>query len=268
MTKKKIRKKDLRKQRWVAGVALFLALGMVVSLLSVYFNYLGRRGEGATPPQVVEPAPEDYIAHFRSEIERLETFLETNQATPDILHELARNYHFLILFQQDLPDAAVDMQQYQVRLIEIYQSLVVLDPTDPQARLGLLNLYVEQQADEALIASEIAALQALMRAEPNPLQHLSLIGLLAALEEEDSLQEEVVWLKAYLEEKVIGGTANNAERLYYAVLLGEYFDSPILAEEQLNLVLAQEIEGSEVYQQARSYLNHLASARGEGAATP
>jgi len=253
---KKVRAKDLKKQRWAGIIAAILAIAMILSVAVGYFGQaIG--GEGTIlPEQQADPEPEDYLAHYQGEVERLEEHLEEHEATEIILRELAENYRYLTLVQQMYFDDQEAVQEYQEELLSIYQSLVEMEPADPMYRLELINLYVERQKEQH-IDEEISALQDLLREDPDPMVHISLIGLLDSLQKEDRHREEVEWLHQYLEDRIAQGIADNEERFYNAVLLGEYLNDPGRAESVLEDIMEEESEESRIYQEALNYLNHL-----------
>ncbi len=140
MAKKTERPKDLKKQRWAAIVAAILAFGMIASVVGGYLGHaLG--GEGVDlAQQQAELEPEDYIAHYEREIERLEKHLEEHEPSPAVLQELAENYRYLSLFHQlyfDDPETVVELQN---NLVSIYTDLVEMEPGNLNHRLELISL--------------------------------------------------------------------------------------------------------------------------------
>ncbi|MDZ4132763.1 MAG: hypothetical protein U1E11_06460, partial [Dethiobacteria bacterium] len=88
MARNKVRAKDITKQRWACIVAAILALGMLISLVGVYIGQSVGGSRASLPEQQVEPQPEDYLAHYENEVERLETYLDEHEASEAILLEL------------------------------------------------------------------------------------------------------------------------------------------------------------------------------------
>ncbi len=259
MVKKTERPKDLKKKRWAAVVAAVLAFGMLASVVGGYLGHaLG--GNGAVMPgQQADPEPEDYLAFYESEVERLEEHLEEHDPSPAVLQELAENYRYLSLIQQMYFNDLEAVEEYQERLLFIYETLTDLEPDNPMYRLELIGFYKELGQDEELISKEIAVLQELLRENPDPMIHLSFITLLDTEDRADLQREEIEWLFGYLENKVIEGTADNQERLYYTFMLGEYLDDQVTAEAMLEDILEDEPEDSWIYREARNYLNYLQS---------
>ena len=259
MAQRKIRAKDLKKQRWAGIVAAILAFGMLISLAGVYIGQAVRDRGAVVPEQQGEPEPEDYLAYYQGEVDRLESYLEEHQAGEAVILELIENYRYLSFVQQVFFDNQEILGEYNARQVSLINTLIELEPEKPQYRLELINLYLEKGNAQALIDAEVAFLIELLREKPDPLFHLSLIGLLASTGAEELVREEVEWLYLYLEERAAKGLADNEELLYFAVLIGEYKDDVFAAEEILITVLEQEDEGSIVYQDTLDYLNYLKS---------
>ncbi len=257
MAKKTERPKDLKKQRWAAIVAAILAFGMIASVVGGYLGHaLGGEGAGL-PQQQAEPEPEDYLAHYEGEVKRLEEHLKEHEPSPAVLQELAENYRYLSLIHQLYFDDPEAVAEYQNRLISLYDDLVDLEPDNLNYRLELISLYQEQQKDEALIMQEVAILKKLLRDDPNPSVHFSLIAVLEAGEMEELHQQEVEWLFDYLQPKIDQETADSEEQLYYAIMLGEYQDEPETSISLLEGIMEAESEDTWVYREAQNYLNYL-----------
>ncbi len=258
MAKKTERPRDLKRQRWAAVVAAVLAFGMLASVVGGYLGHaLG--GDGAVMNQQADPEPEDYLAHYKGEVERLEEHIDEHDPSPAVLQELAENYRYLSLIKQMYFDDMEVVEEYEERLLSIYQTLVEIEPDNPQFRLELVNHYKEQGIEEAEITEEISDLQDMLREDPDPMVHLSLITLLDTEDREELYQEEVEWLFGYLESKVVEGTADNEEHLYYTFLLGEYLGDQATAKSVLEEILEDEPEDSWIYAEAHNYLNYLQS---------
>lgn len=257
MARKKVKTKDLKKQRWAAIVAGILAFGMLASVVGVYLSQAaGGRGP-LLPDQPADPQPEDYLSYYESEVERLEEYLEEQDPSPAVLLELAENYRYLTFIQQAFFNNEEAISGYRDRMVFIYRTLVELEPDDPGYRLEYLRVLLEEDGYDRQVAEEIAVLREMLAEEPDPLVHLSLIGLLQNAGKEDMYQEELEELRGYLEEKLTAGTADNEERFYYAVLLGEYLDDPAAAGEILDHVLEEENPDSWIYREAENYRSYL-----------
>ena len=250
------RPKDLKKQRWAAIVAAILAFGMLASVVGGYLGLTYGGGAGLGQEQA-DPQPEDYLAYYEGEVERLEEYLDQHDPSPPVLVELAENYRYLSFIQQMYFNDQEAVEEYQGRVLSIYETLTDLEPDNPRFRLELINIYQEQQKDESMISEEIAITQQLLRDNPDPVAHLSLIAFLDADGREDLKQEEVDWLYGHLGSRVAGGEADNEENLYYAFLLGEYMDEPAAAKPLLEEILTEESEDSWLYREAENYLSYL-----------
>ncbi len=257
LARKKTRPRDLKNQRWAGIVAAILALGMVVSLVGAYIGQAV--GGGVTPltEQQAEPEPEDYLDYYESEVERLEEQIQEGEVSEALLLELAENYRYLTIVQQVFFNDQEAIEDYEEKLVSVFSSLVELDPLNPTYRLELINLYIEQGGKEALIGAEIEAAQELLREDPDPGLHLSLVQLLRVSGKVELMEEEAEWLEEYLEAKVDSGMPDNEERFYYAVLLGEYRGETAAARDILEEILEQESEESSIYQNALAYLEYF-----------
>lgn len=259
MVKKTERPRDLKRQRWAAIVAAILAFGMVASVVGGYLGHaLG--GDGAVMnQQQADPEPEDYLAHYEGEVERLEEHIDEHDPSPSVLRELAENYRYLSLVQQMYFNDMEAVEEYQERLLSIYDTLVELEPDNPRFRLDLINMYEEKGKEEAEIVEEINVVREQLRETPDPMAHFSLITMLDTEDREELFQEEVEWLTGYLESRVVEGTADNEERLYYTYLLGEYLNDQAAAKSMIEEILEDEPEDSWIYREAQNYLNYLQS---------
>jgi hypothetical protein len=257
LARNKVRAKDIKKQRWAGIVAAILALGMLVSLVGVYIGQSIGGSRASLPEQQAEPQPEDYLAHYENEVERLEAYVDEYEASEAILLELVENYRYLTYIQQIFFDDQDSLAGYQKRLVALYDSLIEIAPGKAQYRLDLLNLYIEQGADKDLIFEQIAPLQEMLREAPDPMAHLTMISLLSSTGEVEPAQEEAQWLLAYFEDREASGLADNEERFYFAVLLGEYLDDRAQALTILDEIITVEDEESAIYLQAFNYLNYI-----------
>ncbi len=257
MAAKKMRARDIKKQRWASIVAAILALGMVVSLVGVYIGQAV--GGSAMPGQQEEPQPEDYLAYYQGEVNRLETYIEEHGESANVLLELAENYRYLGYVQQMFFEDEEAHEQSQERLSDLQQSLVELEPENARYRLELLGLYIEQQKDESLIDAEAELIQELLRKQPDPQVHLSFIQTLSMIGAFEEVQNETVWLNAYLKDRVEQGLADSEEQFYYAVFLADYVGDDEEAVQILEMILEQESEESSLYQNAFAYLQYLRS---------
>ncbi len=230
---------------------------MLVSVAGIYIGQAMGNDAGIVPEQPQEPQPEDYLNYYQAEVERLEAHIEEHEPSEAVLMELAENYRYLIFIQQAFFDDHETLEEYRKRLASLYRDLIDLDPSNPEYRLELVRLYVEEQEEEELIEEEIAGLRDLLREEPEPLVQLSLINVLSAAGEEELFQEELDILHEQLETKIAEDKADNEERFYYAVLLGEYLNETAAAKEMVEQVLEDESEESWIYHEAVNYLSYL-----------
>lgn len=257
MARNKVRARDIKKQRWAGIIAAILALGMILGLFgpNVYYALFGN--EANLPEQHGEPEPQDYLNYYESEVARIEAYLDENEATEEILLELAENYRYLVVVQQVFFNNEEAIAGYQDRLISIYSALVEIEPSEMQYRLELAYLYFENRDDNRQMLVETSAISDMLRVNPDPLYHLSLIQLLEMAGEDSLVAEELDWLEDFLGNRVDTGTADNNETFYYAVLQGEYRGNVLLAKNLLEEVIENETEGTRLYQNALSYLEYF-----------
>lgn len=257
--KTRVKRKDIRKQRWAAFIAGLLALAMAISAIAAYSGHLldPGRGEQANPGQEVDPDAAREIC--LGEIERLQKYISEIGPTVPVLGELVRYYAALIQLEAGGGKASEEtLQGYRDDLLEACRDLIELEPDQPLHRLQLLNYYQEFEEGEDAIDGEIEALRLLLHENPEPSAALMLIGFLKNLEEQAAImEEEIDWLKAHLEQLDAEEKMNSEERYYYAYLLGQYIEDTGAATEQLNAILEQESEESNLYGAAKSYLEQL-----------
>ncbi len=224
MAGRKVKSKDIKKQRWASIVAAILAVGMLLSLMGAFIGSL--IGGAIDQPQAV-PAqqeqsqdPEEILERYQAEVDRLEAYLEEYEPSAAVLLELAQAYQYLISVRQVLSGEPDLIEADQMRLAGVYERLIELDPDSPYYRLELVYLY-------------------------------------GMLEKQDLLDQEVVFLEQYFSEIVENETAEALDHYYYAVLLGEFMGEPDAAKEQIQAVLEQEDDESILYQEALGYLEYL-----------
>lgn len=258
MAKRKVRARDLKKQRWAGIVAAVLAFVFIFSLVGygVWGNLFGET-QGSHPDQPGELQPEDYLNYYEGEVERLEAYLLEHEGGEAVLLELAENYRYLIFVTQLFFDGEGPVDQYQSRMVDLFEELAEMNPDNSQYRLELINLYMELQYDEQKISREIDTVRELLRFEPNPVAHISFIGLLSSSGESEIMNEEIAWLEDHFEELKAKNQLSNEDLFYYAVLLGEYRGDQRAAEVLLESIMEQEDPGSNLYQEALNYLNYL-----------
>ncbi|MGM0651592.1 MAG: hypothetical protein ACQES4_02270 [Bacillota bacterium] len=260
---KKEKPRNIKNQRWAGIIAAILALGMIVSLVGAYITQAVGGGGSALPDQQAEPEPEDYLNYYEGEVERLESYLEDNEATEAVLLELAENYRYLSIVQQVYFDEQGAVEEYEERMISLFQSLVDIEPDNPAYRIELINLYLEQQVGDELIMEQVELTRDLLHDNPDPKLHLSLVQLLSTAGEKELVEEEATWLQEHMAPRIASGQADNEERFYYAVLLGEYRGEITAARDILEDILEEESENSTVYQNALTYLEYFSTDKNE-----
>lgn len=272
MAKSKPRARDLKKQRWAAIIAGILAFALIVSLAGVYIGQALRQDQVVQPGQQAEMQPDDYLAYYQQQVDSLEAYLEENEPTEAVLLQLAENYQYLVYIRQMFFDDQDKLNEAEDRLANTYRSLVELEPDKLQYRLELINFYLSQDQDDPAV-EQIDLLLGQLHSKPDPLYHLSLVGLLRSVGESkpaigETAANEIEWLKTYFEERLEAGPLNSQDQFYYAVLLGEYLGEREAAEELLALILEQEDEESSLYQDALGYRDYLRPAEQAGEEIP
>lgn len=260
MAKKKVSSKNLKNQRWAAIVAAVLVFGLLLSLVGVYIGQaVGGRNEGVISPEQQEEAqPEDYLAYYEEEVQRLESYLEEHDSTVPVLLELAENYRYLVFIQQAFFEDEAAVEASRKNLTSVFTELIDMEPENLVYRLEMINLQFEMEEEEAA-ADGISLLLDLLHQEPNPAIHLSLINLMVSTGFTAGTEEEIAWLYDYLSERAETGEADSEDRFYLAVIYGEYLNDIDIATELLEEILAEEEEDSQVYQDVLSYIEYLQS---------
>jgi len=257
LARNKVRAKDLKKQRWAGIVAAILAFGMLLGLFGPNVYHAIFDNNTPVVNEQTEPQPEDYLAYYSGEVERLETYLDQTEPTIPMLLELAENYRYLVFIQQVFFEDTEAVAESRQKMASVFSTLVEMDPDSTEYRLELINLYQEMEKEDSLVEAEINELLQILREEPNILVHLSLLNLLGAMESEEKAVEEIEWLHSYLEPRYPEGFADSEESFYYAVLLGEYLGDRDMALSILNDIMLNEPEESSVYQDALGYRDYL-----------
>jgi len=258
---KKFNVKNLKKQRWAVIVAAVLALGMIASLVGSFIIQAVSGSDPLLPEQPInqqaELQPEDYLDYYSSEVERLDEYLAGNEPTETILLEQINNYRYLGFIQQVFFEDEEAYEKSQASISSLLSTLVGLAPDNAEYRYELIATYLDTGAGEEAINSEIEKLLELLYEKTNPRVHLALINLLASAGYDDMVIEEVMWLESELSVKYASSEADNEEKLYYALLIGEYLDKRDEALEILKDILQDEPEDSMTYQDAAGYLDYL-----------
>lgn len=259
LAKKRVRVKDLKKQRWAGIVAAVLAFLMVASVVGAYIGQTLGGGGGMFNDGQADPLPEDYLNYFQGEVDRLENQLEQDGPSEAVLRELAESYQYLGMVYQMYFDDHEAAEKTRQRVLTIQEELVDLEPGVPLYRLELVSMYMEQQVDDEKLNEEISALQDILRDAPDPMVHVSLIGRLEMKGRDDLVEEEVAWLHGYLKESIEKDEASSGDIYNLAVLKGEFLGDREEAESMLEELMAEESEDSDIYMQAQNYLSHLRS---------
>ncbi len=255
--KNKPSRKNIRKQRWAAVVAGILALGMLVSLFFIYFDYMTGSGGAAGSDQGIDL--EEYLEYYKYNAEQLEEYIEEHGPTQAVLESLAESYNSLIMLQQLFAgeSESEEIPALQSKLVVVYESLIELIPSDLRYRIELLHAYRSIDADEDIVLEQAVLLGDLLRESPKSTVHLQLINFLSLMDVEQLMDEEISWFKTYLEQRIEDEAADNIDRYCLAILLAEYMEDTETAYAQLALILETEEEGSSLYNEAMQYKEKL-----------
>jgi len=260
LTEKKVKrnKKD-RKQRWAAIIAAVLAVAMALSAVAAYAGHLANR-LNREPGEVEQELDSEAVRTYcLSEIERLKNYIEEYGPAAGVLSELCKNYSLLI--QIEKTDDQVNeqtLQRYEADLKKFGRDLIELEPDNPEHRLRLLYIYKELGEDGEAIAEEIDALRKILHKKPDSYFILALIEFMKTSKQpEESVDEEIAWLKEHFENLSATAGLKSLDRYYYAVLLGNYLEEPGEAGKQLDLILDAESPESELYSAAENYRKML-----------
>lgn len=272
MTQKKYKRtnRSFRQRRTAAIVAAVLALGMIISIPFIYADYIFGERQGQ-PGNDIESLVEHYRQqrdYCKQQIESLSEALEiTDPPNPAILRDIAVNYRGLIDAQTFLDrfDEKTDLvEDYRQELVQVYQKVIELEPLEQNSYLGLLEQYIELGDDSEAPLETALILRDLLRQDANIYNHLMMLSFLELLELDELFEEETLWLRSSLEDKLHAGELSNESRYYYAVLLDLFEGEPELAREHLLFILDNEDEGSLLYTWADEHLNYIDSRNDEG----
>ncbi len=251
--KQKSSRRKFRQQRWAAIVAGVVALGMLVSSIIYYLDYITGRAQNPAGDWKME----DYLEYYRDQAEHYENFIEEHGPTVAVLEALAGCYYNLLAFGQILPDASVDQAELKQKLVAVYLDLIELAPDELGYHINLLYAYQTAEADEETIQERVALLAGLLRESPRAEVHLQLINFLSQEEMKEQQEEEITWLRAYLDQRIADEEADNMDRYYLAILAAEHQDDKETALAQLDHILETEEEESSLYSQAQQYRDRL-----------
>ena len=267
--KSRVKRKDLRKQRWAGIIAGILALAMAISAIAAYAGHLLDRGSSGDPGQEQQIDSQAARKMCLDEIERLKKYIDDMETTAPVLGRLVEYYAFLIQLEEEEGEekrvSEETLQGYRDDLLFYNHELVELEPKQPLHRLQLLENYHKYGGSETVIAGEIDVLRALIHENPSPSSSLMLIGFMkSSKQQEEMIAEEAAWLKDHLEQLEAEDKLDSENRYYYAYLMGEYLDDIQTAKEQLGLIMKEEPEESSIYSAAKGYLEQLEKEKETG----
>lgn len=261
MAAKKGKVKNIKTQRWAVIMAAVLAVGMVLSLVGTFIvQSINSKKHLAADQHVAAdegPGPEEYLAHYSAEAERLDDYLATNEPTEAILLEQVNNYRYLGFIQQVFFEDEEAFAESQQAVLGYLSGLVEMVPENAAYRYEYIDALVKTEAGEEAFRAETGTLLAQLHEEPNPRVHLALVDLLSSTGEEELVEKEIHWLEDLLYEAHASGEADSEENFFYAYLAAEYLDKEADALVILKNILAEESEDSYIYQDAAGYLEHL-----------
>ncbi|HHX87870.1 MAG TPA: hypothetical protein GX693_06825 [Firmicutes bacterium] len=221
MNKKK--KPRSSKKTLIVVLAAVVAVGMVLSTVIIYIDYIRKpnytQKENADQESFERQLQAEH-ENLKQEARQLEKYIEDYGPSPAVLDRLASIYSGLAEYARWLD--AESRPQYLEKAAEIYRSLVEEEPQQVKYQFLLYSTY-------------------------------------ASLEQEEEAKQQVGSLKQLLEQKQAGGTLENLDRFYYALVLDEVDSDRQGALDQLSTILDTEPEDSPLYSYAKSYREQLKS---------
>ncbi len=124
-------------------------------------------------------------------------------------------------------DRVEERQKYLEKAASVLEQAVEMEPREPENYMQLYDVY-------------------------------SMMGL------DEKAAEKAVQGEGLLRERLAGDPDNNLDRYYLSKLLDEYRRDPVAAREQLEVILASEPEGSDLYLHARQEIARYDGLDGTG----
>lgn len=259
----KTRRTSFRQRRAAIIIASLLALGMVLSVVLIYADYMFS-DRPARPGDDLDQFRKHYEQereYYEQQVANLKEALDiTDNPSPALLRDIAAYYRDLVeiqLFLQHFEDETDLLEGYRDELVKTYRDLLEMEPHDIGLRKEFLNIYYNLVDDPAAALEIALSLRDMLRENPQTLDYVEMILIMNHLEKDEFVDEESAWLREYFEDMLSAGEMENLDRYYYAFLLGNILDEPDLAREQLILILDTEEEESALYNQAKSYLEFM-----------
>lgn len=219
MARKKTPKSS--KNTLIVVMAAVVAIGMVLSTVIIYIDYIRKPDYSDDTDQVnFEQQLQAEQKNLQQEAEQLEQYIEEYGPSPAVLDRLGSIYSALAEYARWLE--AKDGPEYLEKAAGIYRSLVEMEPQQVKYQFLLYNTYT-------------------------------------GLELKEEAKQQANSVKQLLEQKQAGGTLENLDRFYYALILDEADGNRQEALNQLAAILDTEPEESSLYSYARSYREQLES---------
>lgn len=217
MGKKKAPKGN--KNTLILVMAIVVAVGMVLSSLIIYIDYLRK------PDYPSNSEQGDFQEQFRAaqknleqEAEQLEQYIEKYGPSLAVLERLGSIYSSLADYARLLEAEAGP--KYLEKAAEIYGSLVEMEPDQVKYQFLLYSTYT-------------------------------------GLELKEKADQQVHSIKELLEQKQAEGLLENLDRFYYALILEQADGNRQEALSQLAVILDTEPQESPLYSHAKEYREHL-----------
>ena len=115
------------------------------------------------------------------------------------------------------------------------------------------SLYLDRaEESQKYLEKAASALEQAIEMEPRePENYLQLYDVYSMMNLDEKAAEKAVQGKGLLRERLAEDPDDNLDRYYLSKLLDEYHRNPVAAREQLEIILASEPEGSDLYLHAR-----------------
>lgn len=262
-TNTKTKRRSFRQRRAAIIIASVLALGMILSVLLIYADFMfgDRSGQPGDDLEQLRRQYEQHREYYEQQVENLKEALDiTDRPSPAILRDMVAYYTNLVqiqLFLQYFEDETDLLEEYRNELVDTYRVLVKREPYDLDLHSEFLHIYYYLVDDPEGALAIALPLRELFRENPQTGSHMEMILIMKHLEQDEFVDEESAWLREYLEGILDAGEMENLDRYYYALLLSDILDEPELAREHFGVVLDTEEEDSDLYNAVRIRLENM-----------
>ncbi len=224
MARKKVRKSN--KSAWIMVIAMVVAVVMILSTAVYYYlDYLKDPEHSDTGDDQIDLQQQLMAEQKRllQEAEQLEQYIEEYSPETAVLDRLGSIYTTLAGYADWLEDSE-NGPAYMEKAAGVYRSLVEMEPEQVQYRFLLYSACNGLELEET--------------------------------------GQQADSLKQLVEQKLAGGTLENSDRFYYALILDQEDGNRQGALDQLAVILNTEPEESSLHSYAQGYREQLESEDG------